>query len=472
MHVRRSSTILLLGAFALLPSCQTGDSSAGATAGTDPAQVSAGLTGSTSTTAVTPTTTTTTSTSTSTSTGYIPSTVAGGNQTTASKPKPGNSNTASSPNTTSAQNANAASNANSPNTKGTGVAASSNTTATGSASVANDTTGTAGSSTSPSSSGSTTTSPNTIATGTTAAVQPVAWPSLDFVNNPGGDDPTAFALTFDDGPDGSSGYGGVNNTNYILDQLKTLGVPGAFFLCSKVWTDMGADALAQAAVRRMVAEGHEVANHTYDHQHLTALSPNAAASEFSQNQNTLWSSGALASGTKLSMYRACFGQPFQANTSDVTWLAPVTAPFGVHVGWGLDSNDWSCAQNNQDVNCIVNNINYQLDRGQTGVILMHAVYRLTGDALPAVVAAVKARGGHFVTLESMVQAKYGATSAQLMAANANASFTSSQIGTAARTACGKNNANIDPPYPNAESMAASKSTSTSTGAASTPTTGP
>jgi peptidoglycan/xylan/chitin deacetylase (PgdA/CDA1 family) len=69
-----------------------------------------------------------------------------------------------------------------------------------------------------------------------------------------------IALTFDDGPD-------PKWTPEILDILKAANVKAAFFL-------VGANAEKYPAlVERIVAEGHEIGNHTYYHPNLALCWP-------------------------------------------------------------------------------------------------------------------------------------------------------------------------------------------------------
>ena len=64
------------------------------------------------------------------------------------------------------------------------------------------------------------------------------------------------ALTFDDGPD-------PEVTPPLLDLLKQEGIPAAFFCIGRKM------AQHPEIVRRIAAEGHLLANHTYQHSHLT-----------------------------------------------------------------------------------------------------------------------------------------------------------------------------------------------------------
>ncbi|MFC5449752.1 polysaccharide deacetylase family protein [Paenibacillus aestuarii] len=69
-----------------------------------------------------------------------------------------------------------------------------------------------------------------------------------------------IALTFDDGPD-------PRHTPLILDLLKQFGAKATFFVVGKQVAKY--PELAQ----RIVAEGHDIGNHTYHHPNLAQLSP-------------------------------------------------------------------------------------------------------------------------------------------------------------------------------------------------------
>lgn len=268
-------------------------------------------------------------------------------------------------------------------------------------------------------------------------VTPVAWPSLDFINNPGGNDAKAIALSFDDAPDGkqsAEGAAGHSNLSAMLDQLKALNLHATFFVCGNKQTDVTTDTTAQVDVKRILSEGHAIGSHTRDH---IEWDPNAFTVVQAQNQivgNQAKFANPNVFGANFpafSMWRAPRGIPFQSSLAGAAVMGPAAAGAGVHVGWGIDPMDWDCAERKQPASCILNNLNAYLDRGASGVILMHAIYKLSADTLPAVVKSILDHGYHIVQVEDFIKAKYGASSAELTAAAARGNFTDQQLSDAA-----------------------------------------
>ena len=87
------------------------------------------------------------------------------------------------------------------------------------------------------------------------------------------------ALTFDDGPS--------PNTPLLLDMLASYKIPATFFLLGRSVT------LYPELVRRMLAEGHEVANHSWSHPNLKKLSYAKQAEQISITDQILRSQGAV-----------------------------------------------------------------------------------------------------------------------------------------------------------------------------------
>jgi peptidoglycan/xylan/chitin deacetylase (PgdA/CDA1 family) len=127
----------------------------------------------------------------------------------------------------------------------------------------------------------------------------------------------AVALTFDDGPDPAV-------TPRLLDLLRARGVRGTFF----VLTDRVA--LYPELVRRMAAEGHEIALHADRHERLTVVSVREARQRITGARNSLQS----VVGRPVRFFRPPFGAQ-----SVATYLVARACGLDVVV-WGPCGEDW------------------------------------------------------------------------------------------------------------------------------------
>lgn len=84
----------------------------------------------------------------------------------------------------------------------------------------------------------------------------------------------SIALTFDAGPS--------ENSARLLDILKEKKVPATFFLLGKRHTEKYPE-----LVKRMAAEGHEVASHTWDHKILTRISDDRIRGELQRPDDAI-----------------------------------------------------------------------------------------------------------------------------------------------------------------------------------------
>lgn len=80
-------------------------------------------------------------------------------------------------------------------------------------------------------------------------------------------------LTFDDGPQ--------PGTTDVLDVLKSEGAHGIFFLTGINALSVGGPEGQAKIIHRTLAEGHELANHTYDHKPMTKAGYTAAYGDLS-----------------------------------------------------------------------------------------------------------------------------------------------------------------------------------------------
>ena len=98
------------------------------------------------------------------------------------------------------------------------------------------------------------------------------------------------ALTYDDGPN-------PPYTDRILDVLREERVPATFFVVGR------AAAAYPATLRRIVAEGHALGNHTWDHAHLIVQSRAAMRAELERTNATI----GRITGRRTTLMRPPFG---------------------------------------------------------------------------------------------------------------------------------------------------------------------
>ena len=127
-----------------------------------------------------------------------------------------------------------------------------------------------------------------------------------------------LAMTFDDGP--SAEY-----TPRLLDMLKARHIKATFFLIGK-----NVQAHPEL-VRRIIAEGHEVGNHTWDHPQLSKLTDAQATDEIEKTQNAI----RAACGVTPTLLRPPYGA---LNKPEHFWI-PQELKLNV-IYWTVDTEDW------------------------------------------------------------------------------------------------------------------------------------
>ncbi len=169
-------------------------------------------------------------------------------------------------------------------------------------------------------------------------------------------------ITIDDGPG--------NYSEDLLNVLKRYNVHATFYLVGRY------SQTYPATVRRIKAEGHRVANHSYSHSLLTRLPTAEISQELTSTQNILKS----LSGDKPTAFRP----PYGGQNATVRNLA---ASLGLSTDlWSVDPRDW--AQPGSGV--ITQRVLSGLTPG--AVILLHVLHQQTVDALPSIIEGIRARG--------------------------------------------------------------------------------
>jgi len=134
-------------------------------------------------------------------------------------------------------------------------------------------------------------------------------------------------FTFDAGSD--AGY-----TAMILDILKANGIAAAFGITGR-WAEQNPDLL-----RRIVGEGHDLINHSYDHPSFTGLSTGQARlsreQRWAQLDRTESIASQLTGGTTKPYFRPPYGDYDQSVNEDVG-----TRGYRYNLMWTVDSSGWT-----------------------------------------------------------------------------------------------------------------------------------
>jgi peptidoglycan-N-acetylglucosamine deacetylase len=182
-----------------------------------------------------------------------------------------------------------------------------------------------------------------------------------------------IALTFDAGPS--------ENSARLLDILEQKKVPATFFLLGKNHIEK-----YPQLVKRMAAEGHEVASHTWDHKILTRISDAQIREELKRPDDAI---------ERLTGRRPRLMRPPQGRTdSNVHEIAKKEGL--AEVLWSVTAKDYTT----EDPALITKRVLDQASRD--GIILLHDIYRGTVPAVPGIIDALKARGYVFVTVPQLL----------------------------------------------------------------------
>ena len=190
-----------------------------------------------------------------------------------------------------------------------------------------------------------------------------------------------MALTFDAGASND----GVSS---ILGTLKREGVPGTFFLTGDFVDAFPSSARAMA--------GYPVGNHTYNHRDLTTLSDAAVRTEIRSAASRI---KAVTGQDPRPLFRFPYG------AVDNHLIGIVNNECYVPFRWTVDTLGWKGTSGGQSVDSVVSRVLAAARPGE--IVLMHVGANpkdhstLDADALPRVIAGLRARGYGFVTLESL-----------------------------------------------------------------------
>ena len=184
-------------------------------------------------------------------------------------------------------------------------------------------------------------------------------------------------------------------TPKILDILKEKGVHASFFI-------IGENAQANPSlVQRVLAEGHDVGNHTYTHPNLGELPDALVTLEINATQRLF----EALTGRSMRLFRAPYLGDAEPTTADE--IVPISIAQGMgylSVGLHVDPNDWENPTADQIVSRVIEQVSDPNPDVRGHVILLHdsgGDRSQTVAALPRLIDTLRAKGFELVPVSEL-----------------------------------------------------------------------
>ena len=182
-------------------------------------------------------------------------------------------------------------------------------------------------------------------------------------------DKPMIAITYDDGP---SQY-----TPEILDILKKHNSAATFFvLGSRVSSN-------KDVLKRMIGEGSQIGNHSYNHKNLTTISDEELYKQIQGTDDLVY----MATGYTPSIMRPPYG--ITSGETDVKINRPI-------IKWSVDTRDWESRNSNMIIKSLEN-----VKDGD--IILMHDLYDSTLEASRIAIPQLINKSFQLVTIEELFE---------------------------------------------------------------------
>jgi peptidoglycan-N-acetylglucosamine deacetylase len=187
-----------------------------------------------------------------------------------------------------------------------------------------------------------------------------------------------IAFTYDAGS-------GADGAAAILDMLKRHNLHSTFFLTGK-WVEKYPD-----LAKRIAAEGHEIANHTYSHPDLTTIPAEEAIKQIQDGEAAI--KQVTGRNTK-----PLFREPYGA-FNDAERRLVRQAGYSYSIYWDVDTLDWQFPPLETEVKKLT-------EKTQNGsIVLMHLNVPASAEASDQAIPVLQARGYQLVTISELLQCK-------------------------------------------------------------------
>ncbi len=199
-----------------------------------------------------------------------------------------------------------------------------------------------------------------------------------------GTEEKVVALTFDAGAN-------ADGVTPILSILRENGVKGTFFLTGKFIERYPEE------VKAIIGSGGDVGNHTYDHPYLSQLTDEEIREKIAGAEDTF----ATLDGKFQPFLRAPYGDRNQSV------LDTVSEAGYINIRWTIDSLGWKGTSGGQTAGTVRDKVLRNTSPG--AIIMMHLgsnpddKTHLDSQALPEIIAELRADGYEFVTLSELIE---------------------------------------------------------------------
>jgi peptidoglycan/xylan/chitin deacetylase (PgdA/CDA1 family) len=203
-------------------------------------------------------------------------------------------------------------------------------------------------------------------------------PIYSFPANPNKNATKYVALTFDDGPHKIL-------THDLLDGLKKVGAKVTFFVMGikvRIHPDI---------ILRAYREGHEIANHVWNHPVLTKISYGDVDRQLSDTSQAVFNATSITTRVMRPPYGNTNNKLNNHISKDQKY--PV-------IIWSLDTNDWKRPGPTEVVKRIMAKV------ADGSVILCHDIHPGTIEAIPVAIQELQKKGFQLKTISEMIDIHY------------------------------------------------------------------
>lgn len=186
-----------------------------------------------------------------------------------------------------------------------------------------------------------------------------------------------WSITYDDGPGGKT-------TPQVLANLKNLGYKATFFVLAKQVQAL------PSITRSIVADGHDIASHSFTHPQIPKLGPQGRHKEIVQSKEVI----EKQTGKKVKLFRL----PYGAGVGVTAVRQAIANANMVHVFWNVDTLDW---QDKNPQSILARSLK-QMSAYKGGVVLFHDIHPQSVIASKLLMDHMKKTGLKVCTVQGVV----------------------------------------------------------------------